>query len=300
MDYLARVLEALKAQTLSTDNWELLVGDNASDEALAGWFDISWHPKARHIQERQLGLTAARLCGIRESLGDLCVFVDDDNVLAKNYLKTALDLAHEYPKIGAFGGNIAGEFELLPEQWARPYFGYLAIREVSKDLWSNDPNHWQAMPCGAGMVIRSNVAAKYADEARNDPLKLALGRIGNTLSSCDDSDLVMTAVSLDYGFGVFSSLKLDHLIPATRLTEEYLLRLVRSLHVSGGTLHFIRTGQLTPLQRSFRSIARHLYSRLTMDRRSWKFYRAAREGEREGHLLAKRLRQIRNSEREGV
>src|SRR6266568_4862897 len=102
VDYLARVLEALKAQTLSTDNWELLVVDNASDEALAGWFDISWHPKARHIQERQLGLTAARLCGIHESLGDLCVFVDDDNVLAKNYLEAALDLAHEYPKIGAF------------------------------------------------------------------------------------------------------------------------------------------------------------------------------------------------------
>src|SRR2546430_6030560 len=67
MDYLARVLGALKAQTLSTDNWELLVVDNASKDPVSASHDISWHPKAHHVREMNLGLTHARLRGIAES-----------------------------------------------------------------------------------------------------------------------------------------------------------------------------------------------------------------------------------------
>ena len=80
-EYLRRTLEALKAQTLPTKDWELLLVDNASKEPLAGRFDLSWHPNARHVRENELGLTTARLRGIREAHSDLLVFVDDDNVL---------------------------------------------------------------------------------------------------------------------------------------------------------------------------------------------------------------------------
>ena len=81
-DYLERVLEALQAQTLSTNNWELLVVDNASENPVSASHNISWHPNARHVREENLGLTRARLRGIAESKADLLVFVDDDNVLA--------------------------------------------------------------------------------------------------------------------------------------------------------------------------------------------------------------------------
>src|SRR6266481_7107559 len=86
-DYLGRALEALKGQTLSKDQWELLLVDNASKENLAERFDLSWHPHARHIREDELGLTPARLRGITESIGKLLVFVDDDNVLSLDYLE---------------------------------------------------------------------------------------------------------------------------------------------------------------------------------------------------------------------
>ena len=44
-DYLARVLEALKAQTLSTNNWELLVVDNASEDPVSASHKISLAPE---------------------------------------------------------------------------------------------------------------------------------------------------------------------------------------------------------------------------------------------------------------
>src|SRR6266487_2314818 len=87
-DYLLRVLDALKAQTLPTEQFELLLIDNASTEPLASTWDLSWHPCSRIIRENDVGLTSARLRGIRESLASMLIFVDDDNVLAKDYLKT--------------------------------------------------------------------------------------------------------------------------------------------------------------------------------------------------------------------
>ena len=86
-DYLRRTLDALKAQSLPKDQWELLVVDNASDAPLAGRFDLSWHPNARHVREEKVGLTHARLHGIAASQADLLVFVDDDNVLRPDYLR---------------------------------------------------------------------------------------------------------------------------------------------------------------------------------------------------------------------
>src|SRR6516165_7404390 len=79
-EHLRRTLEALRAQTVSTSRWELLIIDNASEPPVdAG--DLSWHPRARVISETIPGLSFARVRGIREAIGDLLVFVDDDNVL---------------------------------------------------------------------------------------------------------------------------------------------------------------------------------------------------------------------------
>jgi glycosyltransferase involved in cell wall biosynthesis len=67
-DYLQQVIEALKNQTLEKQNWEYLLIDNASDEALETRIDLSWHPNARHVREEKLGLTHARLRGISEAM----------------------------------------------------------------------------------------------------------------------------------------------------------------------------------------------------------------------------------------
>ena len=107
-DYLRRVLDALYAQTLPKEEWELLLIDNASDTPLADTWVLSGNPQARHIREDELGLTPARLRGIRESCGDLLVYVDDDNILAPDYLQTARALLMEHPHLGVIGAGIIG------------------------------------------------------------------------------------------------------------------------------------------------------------------------------------------------
>jgi glycosyltransferase involved in cell wall biosynthesis len=96
-DYLAATLDGLRAQTLSVDQWEFLLIDNASEAGRGPNADLGWHPGARLIQEEKLGLTPARLRGIREAKGELLVFVDDDNILDTDFLESALKIAQERP-----------------------------------------------------------------------------------------------------------------------------------------------------------------------------------------------------------
>src|SRR5262245_14202970 len=96
-DYLRRTLSALEQQTLARERWELMLIDNASNERLADVWDLTWHPNGRHLHEGELGLTRARLRGIKEARGDILVFVDDDNALASDFLERIEPIPQRYP-----------------------------------------------------------------------------------------------------------------------------------------------------------------------------------------------------------
>ena len=225
LDYLERTLVGLRAQTLPLAQWELIIIDNASAEPLAPRIPTAWHPLARNVVESSLGLTNARLRGIAETKAPLLVFVDDDNVLAPDYLATALEIGCTHPFLGAWGGGINGIYEIAPPDFCRRHAHMLAIRDVPRDLWSNTTEDFLAAPCGAGMCIRRNVAAAWSEDVRKRPAALKLGRIGNNLGACEDGHLALLSVSLGLGTGVFRRLTLDHLIPRERLTLEYFTRL---------------------------------------------------------------------------
>jgi glycosyltransferase involved in cell wall biosynthesis len=236
-DYFARCLEGLRAQTLALDRWELLLVDNLSDRPVETTVDISWHPNARVIGESTLGLTPARLRGIRESHGDLLVFVDDDNVLTQDYLDQTERIANEHPFIGSWSGQCLPEFDVPPPEWTRRYWGALCIREFEKNVWSSLPLLGDTMPCGAGLCVRRRVALHYVGLYDRGVRSIVLDRVGTSLASGGDNDLAACACDLSLGVGLFSGLKLTHLIPPQRLTEDYLCRLVEAIEFSGAVLN---------------------------------------------------------------
>jgi len=240
-DYLQRVLHALTAQNLPKHQWELLVVDNRSDEPLAGRMDFSWHPAARLVREETLGLTPARLRGIREATGDLLVFVDDDNVLDTDFLETALHIAESKPFLGSWSGQCRPEFEMPPPEWTRRYWGNLVIREFDKDVWSNLPRLPESMPCGAGLCIRRSVAQHYLHLHKSGKRAFQFDRTGNSLLSGGDNDLAACACDIDLGVGLIAALKLTHLIPPERLTEDYLTRLAEGIYFSAVVLAHLRS-----------------------------------------------------------
>lgn len=231
-DYLERTLAALRAQPLPREQWELLLIDNASKEPLAGKWDLSWHPGARHLREEELGLTPARLRGFKEARANLFVLVDDDNVLAPDYLAEVLRVAEEHPRVGVWNGEVNGEFEIEPPQWTRQFWSMLGIRDCPRQACTNLISEYEAEPFGAGMCVRRVVAEAYVKELSSNPQRRRLDRCGNSLVSSGDVDIAFTACALGMEMGRFPQLKLTHLIPAARLQQDYLFRLCEANHLS--------------------------------------------------------------------
>ena len=239
-DYLERCLAALRAQTLPTSAWELVVIDNRCDAPLAGRLDLAWHPTARIVREETLGLTPARLRGIEEGAGEVLVFVDDDNVLEPDYLEITLAVAREKPFLGAWSGQCLPEFDAPAPAWMRRYWGHQALRQVDHDVWSNLPRAPDTLPCGAGLCIRRDAARHYLGLNRTGKRSFQLDRTGKSLVSGGDQDLAACACDIGYGVGVIAALRLTHLIPAARLTVDYHARLAEGIYFSAVILAFLR------------------------------------------------------------
>ncbi len=260
------------------EQWELLLIDNASNSLLATIIDLSWHDQARQIREDKLGKNYALLNGFREARAELLVIIDDDNVLDSDYLEIALQISRDWPILGAWGGQIRPDFDETPPDWTKPYWPMLAIREFDRDKWSNLLYQYETTPPGAGMCVRKIVAEKYTELVRNQPERAGMGPKGKLLTRGEDSDLAFTGCDIGLGTGQFTSLKLTHLIPASRLQENYLLRLVEGMCYSATLLDFF-WGKL-PLNPPKPSWGRLLqyYRRWRMDSRTRRFCDAEQRG----------------------
>lgn len=239
---LERTLEGLAAQTLETGAWELVIVDNASDPPVERRRDLAALPfDARVVDEPELGLTPARLRGVEAARGDVLVLVDDDNVLAPDYLERGLALMDAEPEVGAAGGIVDPEYEVPPGRWAEPFVNLLGVRDPGprpmRVLMPGRAGPWE--PIGAGMVLRRRVALDYAAKARRPP-RSRLDRAGGSLASCGDTDLARCALDLGLYEAYEPSLRLTHLIPAGRVSFGYLLRLCYHLKRSGMILDRIR------------------------------------------------------------
>ena len=243
--YLQRTLDALRGQGLPKDKWEFILVDNASSPPLADTVDLSWHPLARHVLERELGLSPARLRGIAEAKGDLLVFVDDDNVLEPGYLSETLRIAAEWPRLGAWGsGAIIPEFELEPVDYIKPLIPYLALRHVTKAAWTNVFPCVEATPWGAGLCIRRSVADAYRQMSGASEISISGRRGRQTLLSGDDVEICYVACDNGLGMGIFPELKLTHLIAKERVAPQYLLKIFEGTSTSNFLLAYKWKGDI--------------------------------------------------------
>lgn len=238
-DVFPRVLAALAGQTLPAADWEVIVIDNGSAPPVSVTRQPG-HPDVRVVVEPEPGLTRARIRGIRESRGDLLIFVDDDNLLDPNFLESALRLAASFPQIGVFGGRISGEFEVAPPEWLAPFLPHLALAEFPRDEWSSLADDRAVLPCGAGLCVRRSAAETWARHVESDPRRLALDRTGDKTLACGDTDFVLTSLDHGYGSGRFTALHLTHVIPASRLEYAYHHQLARDIGWSWGRLQALR------------------------------------------------------------
>lgn len=260
-DYLAATLEALKLQTLPLEDWEFLLVDNRSTSPLAQHIDLSWHPNGRHVREEKIGLSNARICGLRAARADLIIFVDDDNLLAPDYLATALKIANEWPILGVWGCHIDGRFEEEAPAWLKTFAYHLAVRDCPHPVWASYVDD-RNVPYGAGMCLRSSVGRAYIAKSETDVLCTKLDRIGKGMGAAGDHDICHTAHDLGLGIGRFPTLRMTHLIPAVRMQPDYFLKLVHGNARAALLLALARNAAASYRTTSFWPIVKILRGRL--------------------------------------
>lgn len=232
---LTRVLRALREQTLEVSRWETVIVDNSSNPPVGLTpLDADLPDNVRVVPEPVLGLTSARRRGFNAARGDVIVLVDDDNVLAPDYLARVLEIFSKHPQLGAVGGKSLPEFETPPEPWMREFDSLLACRDlgseqrIASQLWDEAAgrNAFPAFaPIGAGMAFRRLAVVDWSnalDASLTD-------RRGGELTSGGDNDIVFTVLRAGWQIAYFPDLVLTHLIPSTRVQPAYLARLNRAI-----------------------------------------------------------------------
>jgi hypothetical protein len=93
------------------------------------------------------------------------------------------------------------------------------------------------------------VAIAYAKKVENEPRRRQLDLQGEQMVYGGDTDIAYTGLEMGLGMGVFTSLKITHLTPKSRCTEEYLLRNYEAHAYSEVLHHWVEHGTI-PKQRT--------------------------------------------------
>jgi glycosyltransferase involved in cell wall biosynthesis len=222
---LDRALEALGRQRVPAGvRWGVLVvNNNCTDETarVVERHGRSFGAPLRTVVEPKQGLTPARLRGVRETAGQWVAFVDDDCLLEEDWVAEAALFAASRPRCGAFGGRVVPEWENDPP----PHV--LGHRYAFAAKYHGETAHRRPWLAGAGMVVRRAALEECGWTAR----QFLEDRTGGRLVSGGDMEIGLRVAAL-YEVWYNPSMRLRHLIPARRMTREYLRRIVRGLGAS--------------------------------------------------------------------
>ena len=97
--YLWDCLDALRAQTLSANEWEAIIVLNGEEQPYRLQIEnyLAQHPLTswRLLYSSQAGVSNARNLGLQASQGDYICFIDDDDYVSPSYLEALLAAADE-------------------------------------------------------------------------------------------------------------------------------------------------------------------------------------------------------------
>jgi glycosyltransferase involved in cell wall biosynthesis len=232
---LDRTLETIARLRASPGvEWQVLVvNNNCTDETseVVERHMSSGRIRLRALVEPRQGLTPARVCGVRNTSGEWIAFVDDDCLLAEDWIEQAARFASEHPECGAFGGQVIPEWEMSPP----PYV--LGHRYAYASKYHGETPHRRPWLAGAGMVVRREalVACGWLDR------QFLEDRTGGRLVSGGDMEISLRVAAM-YELWYNPSCKLRHVIPARRMSREYLRRVTRGLGASRHNAEALKWG----------------------------------------------------------
>jgi len=221
--YIGPLLESIAANDLSKNEYEIvLVDNNCTDNTreicekfAAAHKDVSF----RYVVEPEQGLSAARNKAIKETKGDLIVYIDDDALVDTWYLRAVTDYMSAHKEIAAVGGPIIPLYEETSEpKWMTRYTkellcGYLYFGDEIR------PFPGDRYPGGGNAAYRTAVFEKVG------LFNTDLGRKGTGLMGSEEKDIFDKMKAQGMRFMYLPKMILHHIIPQKKLERDYFDRL---------------------------------------------------------------------------
>jgi glycosyltransferase involved in cell wall biosynthesis len=226
-DKIESVLEHIEKQTdADLFPWEIILVDNASGDDTSEVARAYWSNQKIPLDivyEGTPGLSAARKKGLQTSKFPIVIFVDDDNLIAENYVSHAYSIMTEHPDLGLAGGLGTPVSSIDMPAWFKNVKGAYAVGSQSeKDGYMPDSRYYLH---GAGLIMRKSVW----DAISSMGIGLMLtGRKGKSLSSGEDYEISMLFQLAGYRMWYDSDLRFEHILPEGRLQWPYLTKLYRA------------------------------------------------------------------------
>lgn len=121
---------------------EVVIVDNASFDqtpVIVRRFQTGSRVPVKYIREEQIGIAIARNSGIRSSNGEWVVFIDDDVLIAKDWLERMIEDVRAHPSVACIGGKIHFLTDSPLPRWASG--GLLSQRRLGLGFmdWGDEP-----------------------------------------------------------------------------------------------------------------------------------------------------------------
>ena len=225
--YIYNVLSSLAHGTFPAHLFEIVLVDNNCTDGTHAEVDrfCADNPSVtlRYFVETNQGLSHARNRGIKESKGDILVYVDDDATVNTEYLATYADWFEKHPETDAAGGPIIPHYETGSEPKWMTYFikrlltGYL--------YFGNKPGPFPGdnYPGGGNAAYRSRVFEKVG------LYNVELGRNGDSLGGGEEKDIFDKMKREGMQFFYLPQAILYHSIPGYKLEADYFNRLTTGI-----------------------------------------------------------------------
>jgi len=217
---LPAVLDALRTELDRYGGAELIVVDSASTDATGAVAAAAAarDPRVRTVRAERPGATRARNLGVAQAQAPLVVFIDDD-VLPRPGFLDALAAAHADPVVHAAGGRIVLRFDDAPPSWLDAAFlGYLADYDLGDRVRDLTDGGDATVPRSAVMSVRRDVFVRLGGFCELFGPRRGRPMVGEEPELC--RRIVAGGGRILYAPGAV----VEHLIPAGRLTAEYMAR----------------------------------------------------------------------------
>ena len=221
----AEAYEIILVNNMSTDNTESECQKFGKDYPNVNF---------RYFVETNQGLSYARNRGIKESHGETLLFLDDDSYIQQDYLKNLQRQLNDHPEADAFGGKIDPIFESgeAPKWLSKWNYSWVSAIDMGDEVCQFEG---KAFPIGANMGIRKATIEKTG------VFNTQLGRSKKNLMGGEEKDLFERIRQQGGNIYYFPDVVVQHVIPPSRTTYEYVKRLgegvgmserIRTLNVS--------------------------------------------------------------------